>query len=54
MIHTQPSQTATAGQALAIQPVVYEEDQFGNIEIERQQHHGDGCELAAAPERSRA
>ena len=33
MIHTQPSATATAGQAFAIQPLVYEEDQFGNLEI---------------------
>ena len=33
VIHTQPSATATAGQAFAIQPVVYEEDQFGNLEI---------------------
>ncbi len=33
VIHTQPSSTATAGQALATQPVIYEEDQYGNIEI---------------------
>ena len=33
VIQTQPSATATAGQAFAIQPVVYEEDQFGNLEI---------------------
>ncbi len=32
VIHTQPSSTATAGQAFAIQPVIYEEDQFGNLE----------------------
>ncbi len=32
VIHTQPSATATAGQAFATQPVVYEEDQFGNLE----------------------
>jgi hypothetical protein len=32
VIHTQPSATATAGQALAIQPVVYEEDPFDNLE----------------------
>ena len=32
VIHTQPSSTATAGQALATQPVIYEEDQYGNIE----------------------
>ena len=31
-IHTQPSSTATAGQAFATQPVIYEEDQFGNLE----------------------
>ena len=31
-IHTPPSSSATAGQALAVQPVVYEEDQFGNVE----------------------
>jgi hypothetical protein len=30
VMHTQPSQTATAGQAFATQPVVYEVDQFGN------------------------
>ena len=32
VIHTQPSSTATAGQAFATQPVIDEEDQFGNIE----------------------
>ncbi len=32
VIHAQPSSTAVAGQAFAIQPVVYEEDQYGNIE----------------------
>ncbi len=32
VIHTQPSTTATAGQALAVQPVIYEEDQYGNLE----------------------
>jgi hypothetical protein len=32
VIQTQPSSTATAGQAFATQPVVIEEDQFGNIE----------------------
>ena len=32
VIHTQPSATATAGQAFATQPVIYEEDQFGNLE----------------------
>jgi hypothetical protein len=33
VVHTQPSPTATAGQSLATQPVVYEEDQYGNIEL---------------------
>src|SRR5262249_12297734 len=32
VIQTQPSQTATAGQAFQTQPVIYEEDQYGNIE----------------------
>ena len=32
MIHTQPSTTATAGQAFAIEPVIYLEDSSGNIE----------------------
>ena len=32
VIHTQPSTTATAGQAFAIQPVIYEEDTYGNLE----------------------
>jgi len=32
VIHTQPSSTATAGVAFGAQPVVYEEDQFGNLE----------------------
>jgi len=32
VIHTQPSATATAGQAFAVQPVIYEEDQYGNLE----------------------
>ena len=31
-IHTQPSSTATAGQAFTVQPVIYEEDRFGNLE----------------------
>jgi hypothetical protein len=31
VIATQPSQTAMAGTAFATQPVIYEEDQFGNI-----------------------
>jgi len=32
VIHTQPSSTATAGQAFGAQPVIYEEDQYGNLE----------------------
>jgi hypothetical protein len=32
VIHLQPSPTAKAGQAFAIQPTIYEEDQYGNIE----------------------
>ena len=32
VIVAQPSATATAGQMFATQPVVYEEDQFGNLE----------------------
>ncbi len=32
MIHTQPSARATAGQAFATQPVIYVEDQSGNLE----------------------
>ena len=32
VIHTQPSPTATAGVAFSTQPVVYVEDQYGNIE----------------------
>jgi len=32
VIHIQPSATATAGQAFATQPVIYEEDQYGNLE----------------------
>ena len=31
VIDTQPSSTATAGQAFAVQPVVDEEDRFGNL-----------------------
>ena len=31
-IHTEPSSTATAGAAFSTQPVVYVEDQFGNLE----------------------
>jgi hypothetical protein len=32
VIHTQPSPTATTGQAFPTQPVIYEEDQYGNVE----------------------
>ncbi len=32
VIHTQPKATATAGQAFATQPVIYVEDQHGNLE----------------------
>ncbi len=32
VLQTQVSATATAGQAFAVQPVVYEEDAFGNLE----------------------
>ncbi len=32
VIHTQPSSTATAGSVFSTQPVVYVEDQFGNLE----------------------
>ena len=32
IIHQQPATTATAGQSFGTQPVVYEEDQFGNLE----------------------
>ncbi len=32
VIHTQPTASGTAGVALATQPVIYEEDQFGNLE----------------------
>ncbi len=32
MIQTQPSSASTAGQTFATQPVIYEEDQYGNIE----------------------
>ena len=32
VIHTQPSSSATAGQAFAVQPVIYVEDANGNIE----------------------
>ena len=33
VIQTQPSATATAGQPFGTQPVVYEEDQYGNVEL---------------------
>ncbi len=32
MIQTQPSPTATTGQPFPTQPVIYEEDQYGNVE----------------------
>jgi len=32
VVHTQPSSTTAAGQAFSTQPVIYEEDQFGNLE----------------------
>ena len=32
VIHTPPSDTATAGQRFVTQPVIYEEDRFGNLE----------------------
>ena len=32
VVHTQPSSTATAGAAFLTQPVIYEEDQNGNLE----------------------
>ena len=32
MLQTPPSRAATAGEAFANQPVVYEEDQYGNLE----------------------
>ena len=32
MLQVRPSPTATAGQPFAVQPVVYEEDRFGNVE----------------------
>ncbi|MFI5460432.1 MAG: hypothetical protein ACHRXM_33870 [Isosphaerales bacterium] len=42
VIHTQPSSTATAGQAISTQPVIYEEDQFGNLET------GDNSKVVTA------
>ena len=41
-IDTQPSPTATAGVAFATQPVVYVEDQFGNLVTGDNTHAGDG------------
>ena len=41
VITQQPSATATAGVAFATQPVVKEEDAFGNVITERQHAHGD-------------
>ena len=41
-IHAQPSSTAIAGQPFATQPVVYEVDQFGNVET------GDNATLLIA------
>ena len=32
VVHTQPSSSATAGVAFVTQPVIYEEDQYGNVE----------------------
>ena len=31
VIHAEPSATATAGQPFSVQPVIYEEDVFGNL-----------------------
>src|SRR5262249_51080615 len=42
VIQTQPSATATAGQPFATQPVVYEEDAYGNLET------GDNSTVAPA------
>lgn len=33
-MHTEPSATATAGQAFATQPVIYEEDPSGALETQ--------------------
>ena len=43
LIQTQPSSTATAGQPFAIQPIVSEVDQFGNLETS-----GDSTALTAS------
>jgi subtilisin family serine protease len=42
VIHTEPSQAATAGQPFATQPVIYEEDRFGNLET------GDNSSIISA------
>jgi len=42
VIHTQPSATARTGHAFATQPVIYEEDLYGNLEI------GDNSTLVTA------
>ena len=42
VINQQPSQTASAGQPFAIQPVIFEEDQFNNLES------GDNTTVIAA------
>jgi subtilase family serine protease len=43
VIATQPSSTATAGAAFATEPVIWEEDQFGNVET------GDNSTVVTAP-----
>ena len=53
IINQQPSATATAGQPFPTQPVVYEEDQFGNIETGDNSTSGHGDVRAAASARSR-
>ena len=42
VVTTQPSSTATAGVAFATQPVVAEEDQFGNVLTNDKRSHGHG------------
>ena len=54
VIQTQPSQTATAGFAFATQPVIYEEDQFGNLLTGDNSTVGDRLSRTAAPARCRA
>ena len=51
VIQTQPSATATAGQAFTTQPVVEETDQYGNVETSRQHHggHGRACSSGTGP-----